>query len=93
MKSKVLVHPGMAAWRFLVLPIIDGREIKEKYGKNARGFGSLPVLVKVGKTEWKTSIFPEKQSGSYVLPLKIKIRQIEEIDDDSNVTFTIKLKF
>jgi hypothetical protein len=90
--SKVYVYPGMGGWRFLGLPLKEGREIKEKYGKNARGWGSLPVSITVGKTTWETSIFPDKKSGSYLLPLKAQVRKKEEIDDDDEVLFTLKLK-
>jgi hypothetical protein len=90
--SKVYVYPGMGGWRFLGLPLKEGREIKEKFGKNARGWGSLPVSITVGKTTWETSIFPDKKSGSYLLPLKAQVRKKEEIDDDDEVQFTLKLR-
>lgn len=86
-----MVYPGMSAWRFLVLPKKEGGEIKERYGKSARGWGSLPVSASIGKTEWKTSIFPDKKSGTYLLPLKAKVRKDEDIFDDDSVQFTIKL--
>ncbi len=91
LKSKVFVYPGMSAWRFLGLPEKQGREIKEKYGSHAKGWGSLPVSVTIGKTTWNTSIFPDKKSGSYLLPLKTKIRKAEDISDDSTVTFSVRL--
>jgi hypothetical protein len=90
--SKVYVYPGMGGWRFLGLPFKEGREIKEKYGKNARGWGSLPVSITVGNTTWETSIFPDKKSGSYLLPLKAQVRKKEEIDDDEEVQFILKLR-
>jgi hypothetical protein len=90
--SKVYVYPGMGGWRFLGLPLKEGREIKEKYGKNARGWGSLPVSITIGKTTWETSIFPDKKSGSYLLPLKAQVRKKEEIDDEDEVEFTLKLR-
>jgi hypothetical protein len=90
--SRVVVYPGMGGWRFLVLPKKEGREIKEKFGKHARGWGSLPVSVTIGKTVWKTSIFPDKKSGTYLLPLKAKIRNIEEISDDATVSFLLRLR-
>ena len=92
LNSKVFVHPGMSAWRFLALPKKQGREIKEKFGSHAKGWGSLPVSVTIGKTVWDTSIFPDKKSGSYLLPLKAKVRKTENISDDSTVTFVIKLR-
>ncbi len=82
----------MSAWRFLVLPVTAGKEIKEKYGKSAKGWGSLPVSVTIGQTTWQTSIFPDKKSGTYLLPLKAKIRKSEDILDDDVVSFSIMLR-
>jgi hypothetical protein len=93
MISNVIPYPGVAGWRFLLLPKKHGQEIKEKYGRHARGWGSLPVSATIGKTTWDTSIFPDKRSGSYLLPLKAKVRKAEKISDDSKVTFTIRLRF
>jgi hypothetical protein len=81
----------MAAWRFMGIPEKEGAEIKKKYGAHAKGWGSIPVSVTVGNTSWQTSIFPDKKSGSYLLPLKTKIRKAEKIEDDSLVTFILKL--
>jgi hypothetical protein len=74
LSSKVIVYPGMGGWRFLAVQKKDGQEIKTAFGAQAKGWGSLPVSVTLGKTIWDTSIFPDKKSGSYVLPLKAKIR-------------------
>ncbi len=92
MRSKVWPYPGMAGWRFLTLAKVHGQEIKKKFGAGARGWGSLSVSVTIGSTTWNTSIFPDKSSGSYVLPLKAKIRKVEGITDHSTVSFTLKLR-
>lgn len=89
--SKIVVYPGMGGWRFLGLPKKEASAIKEKFGKNAKGWGSLPVSITVGKTTWQTSIFPDKKSGTYILPLKAQVRKKEEIFDDDTVTFILKL--
>ncbi len=92
MTEKVWLYPGESAnWHFVTLTKKIGQEIKELYGKNARGFGSLPVEVAIGKTTWKTSIFPDKYSGSYILPLKAKVRKLEDIEAGEPVTFSISL--
>jgi len=90
--SKIVVYPGAAAWHFLPIPRKEGAEIKEKFGKRARGWGSLPVTVTIGKLKWDTSIFPDKKSGTYLLPLKAQIRKKGEIYDEDTVTFVLKLK-
>ena len=92
MRSEVLVYPGMSGWRFLVLPKKQSEEIKKTFGKRAGGWGSLRVSVTVGKTEWKTSIFPDKKSASYILPLKAQVRKAEDIADDDTVQFLIKIQ-
>jgi hypothetical protein len=92
LKSKVIVYPGEGGWRFLGLPLKTGREIKEKFGKHAKGWGSLPVSVNLGTTSWDTSIFPDRKSGTYLLPLKALVRKKEDILDDDSVEFTLKLK-
>lgn len=92
LNSKILVYPGMNAWRFLILPQKQGQEIKEKFGKRAKGWGSLPVSVTLGQTTWQTSIFPDKKSGTYLLPLKAQIRKKEDIADDDVVSFTLAIR-
>lgn len=92
LRSKVWVYPGMAAWRFIGIPKTQGVQIKKKFGTHAKGWGSLPVTVTVGKTTWNTSIFPDKQSGSYLLPLKAKIRKAESIEDDSTISYILQIR-
>lgn len=89
--STVIVYPGMGGWRFLVVPKTVGREIKEKFGKHAVGWGSLRVSVTIGNTRWNTSIFPDRKAGTYLLPLKADVRKAEAIADGSQVHCTITL--
>lgn len=91
-KSKVTVYPGMAAWRFLGLPAKEAKEIKEKYGKHAKGWGSIPISATIGKTTWKSSIFPDKKSGTYLLPLKSAIRKAESIADTDTVSVKLRIR-
>jgi hypothetical protein len=90
-EAKVWLYPGKAGWHFITLPAEDAGEIKALFGGVKSGFGSVPVKVTVGKTTWKTSIFPDKQSGSYVLPLKRDVRLAENIkvDDVLSITFEV----
>ena len=92
MTEKIWLYPGETAnWHFVTLTKKVGQEIKEIHSKSARGFGSLPVEVTIGATTFKTSIFPDKRSGSYLLPLKAKVRKVEDIEAGEPVTFTVKV--
>ena len=55
-----------------------------------RGFGSIPVKAQIGKTEWKTSIFPTKE-GTYLLPVKAIVRNKEGINIGDVLVVQLKL--
>lgn len=90
MTEKVWLYPAESAnWHFVTLTKNIGQEIKVQHGKNARGFGSLPVEVTIGDTVWKTSIFPDRYSGGYILPLKALVRKKEDIEAGELIRFTV----
>ena len=91
-KTKIWLYPGaQAAWHFVSLPKELAAEIKSGFGKSARGWGSLRVEVTIGKTTWKTSIFPDKKSGTYLLPLKADMRKREGVKAGDEVSVHIKI--
>ena len=91
-KSEVWIYPGVqAAWHFASVDKKNSEEMKKTFGACARGFGSLPVLVTVGQTNWKTSIFPDRKSGTYLLPLKASMRNKEGIRAGDSITFHLKI--
>jgi hypothetical protein len=65
-------------------------EVRDAAGEPA-GFGSVRVHVRIGQTVWATSVFPEKASGSYLLPVKKSVRDSEGIDDGDRVTVRLDL--
>ena len=90
--SKVVPYPGMDAWFFGYTTKEQAVVIKAKHGKVRRGFGSVKVTATIGKTSWKTSIFPDKHSGCYVLPLKAAVRRAEAIDAGDTISFMLKIQ-
>ena len=68
------------------------KEIRDKFGVGVRGFGSIPVVVIIGKTRWKTSIFPDRKKGTYLLPLKTAVRQNEGISYGKTVDFSVEVR-
>lgn len=93
MKSKVWFYPGKAGWYFLTLPKKPSQSIRKTFGPLARAWGSLPVIATMGKTSWETSIFPEKKTGAYLLPLKADIRKREKISEGDRITFSVVIRF
>ena len=88
----VWLYPSnYASWHFVTVPKIESAHISKKYASFKKGWGSLPVSVTLGKTEWKTSIFPDSKSGTYILPLKALIRKKEGIGVGDKVILSFSI--
>lgn len=89
--SKLVPYPGMGAWHFLYVDKKQSETIRTKHHVKKAGFGSIRVTVRIGKSKWQTSIFPDKQSGSYLLPVKKQIRLAEGLDAGDVVSFVLEI--
>lgn len=92
MRSRLWLYPGAAGWHFLTLPKAQAKEIRGLFSDLARGWGSLPVAVTIGSTTWTTSIFPDKDSASYLLPVKASVRKAEGLEVDKLVSYTLVVR-
>jgi hypothetical protein len=91
--SKIFLWPGQqAAWHFVPVSAKQSAAIKKVHGAHARGWGSLPVRATIGKTRWNTSIFPDKKSGTYLVPLKLAVRTAEGIAVGDTVKLVVEIR-
>ncbi|ALC11661.1 DUF1905 domain-containing protein [Sphingopyxis sp. 113P3] len=56
-----------------------------------RGFGSARVEARIGDSSWTTSVFPHRESGGWLLPVKAAIRKAEGLGEGDAVTVTVSL--
>jgi len=91
-RGKVWIYPGKTAWHFVNVSKKQSQEIKKLFGEMAGGWGSLPVKVGVDKISWNTSIFPDKKSGKYLLPLKAEIRKKKGIVAGQKISYSIEIR-
>lgn len=89
--SKFWLYDGLTAWHFITIPQETTKDIDLMFAHAKRGWGSLPVIVTIGKTAWKTSIFPDKKTSTYLLPVKVAARKKEEIEVGDEVTFVLDI--
>jgi hypothetical protein len=89
--ANLWLYPGKAAWNFISVPEDITAEIDFYFAHSKRGWGSHPVVVIVGKTTWKTSIFPDKKNKIFLLPVKKPVRKAESLSVGSQVSLTIEL--
>jgi hypothetical protein len=53
-------------------------------------WGMIPVTARLGKTEWKTSLFPKE--GRYIVPLKDSVRKAEKLKAGDKVTLQLEIR-
>lgn len=84
-------YPGPGGWHFVTLPGKYSKEIKKAFTATKRGWGSIPVVATIGSTTWKTSLFPDSKSSSYVLPVKAVVRKKEGLEAGMSVRLTLEV--
>lgn len=78
-------------WHFIT---IDGQTAAEmRYAALGRigGFGSIRVEARIGRTCWQTSVFPHKESGGFILPVKADIRKREGLSEGDAVAVSLSV--
>ena len=78
-------YPGADGWHFVSLPAEVSAEITDIAAGARRGFGSVRVDVTVGATSWRTSLFPDSKTGTYLLPVKKAVRLAEHLEAGGEV--------
>ncbi len=91
-KTKLWFYGGKAGWFFATLPPDYAKEIDEIVNPLAKkGFGSLKVAATCRGVKWDTSIFPDKKSSSYLLPVKRDVRNKVGVSEGDTLDITLKL--
>jgi hypothetical protein len=80
---------GPAPWYFVTVPARESRVLQSGAGHTSYGWGVLPVQVRIGDTEWATSLFPK--DGRYLVPVKARVRAVERLEEGDAVTVTLRV--
>lgn len=88
--GKILFWRGPAPFYFVTVPEKESQDLKAISGLVTYGWGVIPVHVRIGKTEWKTSLFPK--DGLYLVPIKASVRKTEDLDEGDTVTIRLEVR-
>lgn len=69
---------GPAPWHFVTVPDDESAAIETVAALITYGWGMVPVTVRIGGSEWTTSLWPK--DGGYIVPIKAWVRAAEELD-------------
>lgn len=78
---------GPAPYYFVSVPEEESFDLQAVSAGLSYGWGMIPVRVRIGDTEWATSLWPK--DGGYVVPLKDKVRHAEGLHEGDVITIRL----
>ncbi|MAW91207.1 MAG: hypothetical protein CL575_04145 [Altererythrobacter sp.] len=69
---------------------MHGRLHRLEFGAR-RGFGSVKVVARIGRTEWKSSVFPQRGKAEWILLVSKKVTRAEDLSEGDSVAMGIEL--
>ena len=88
-ESKIFFWRGPAPWFFVTVPDEPSRDLKAISSLVTYGWGVIPVHVRIGSTEYTTSLFPK--DGRYLVPVKASVRQAEGLEEGDLVSVRLEI--
>lgn len=82
---------GPAPFLFVAVPDDKSKDIKAVSALSTYGWGVIPVQARIGKTSWKTSLFPK--NGRYLVPIKVMVQKAENLQVDDWVALQLEVVF
>ncbi len=82
--------PAKGAWYFLTIDGETAQAIRAS-ATRADAWGSVRIVATVGATTWRTSLFPSKQAGGWLLPLKATVRKAEKLAEGAVIEAVLAL--
>jgi hypothetical protein len=87
--GKIWFWRGPAPFYFVTMPEDQSHDLKAISESVTYGWGVIPVTVHIGKTTWKTSLFPK--DDLYIVPIKASVRKAENLNEGDDVTIRMEV--
>lgn len=93
--EEIVFEAAVVEWRgpapFLFAPVPDEHIGAIRYAAMTAsyGWGVVPVVAIVGRTEFATSLFP--RDGSYMLPVKLAVQKAEGVGFGDRIAVALRV--
>ena len=87
--GEIIEWRGPAPFHFVTVPDEQSAAIEDVSSMVTYGWGAIPVNVRIGRTDFKTSLFPK--GDLYLVPVKEAVRRAEGLDLGDEVTVHLRL--
>lgn len=88
-KGEIFYWRGPAPFVFVAIPEEPSANLKAISTRVSYGWGVIPVHARIGKTEWKTSLFPK--NGRYLVPIKMSVQKSENLNVGDSVVIQVEV--
>ena len=88
--GRIFFWRGPAPYYFVAVPERPSQAIKAISRLVTYGWGVIPVHVRIGKTEWTTSLFPK--NGRYLVPIKVTVQEAKNLGEGDEVTVHLEVR-
>lgn len=86
----IIFWKGPAPWFFVAVPELQSRDLKSISNLVTYGWGVIPVHVRIGRTEFETSLFPK--DGLYLVPIKARVRKAEKLSEGDEISVRLEVR-
>jgi hypothetical protein len=88
-EGEIFYWRGPAPFLFVAVPEEPSSALKAISASVTYGWGVIPVHARIGKTEWKTSLFPKE--GRYLVPIRVSIQKAENLSVGDQVVIQLEV--
>jgi len=88
-EGSIFYWRGPAPFLFVAVPEEPSLDIKTISRMVTYGWGVIPVRVRIGETEWKTSLFPK--DGRYLVPIRLSVQESENLAVGDHVIIRLEV--
>ncbi len=88
--SGEIIHwRGPSPFHFVSVPDEQSAAIEAVSSLVTYGWGAIPVKARIGRTDFRTSLFPK--GDLYLVPVKVAVRRAEQLELGDRVTVRLSL--
>lgn len=88
-EAEVIRFDGAGGWHAVFLP--DDAASGARFFGRPNALGAIAVIVDVNTSSARTSLFPDKQRQSFLLPLNARLRKDAEITAGDRIAVVLTL--
>ena len=88
-RGEIWYWRGPSPFHFVTVTADESAVIAELAPGVSYGWGMIPVLVRIGRSETTTSLWPK--DGGYIVPLKKSLRESEGLELGDTVAVTLRI--